>query len=408
MHTKKYLQNIGLCKKSTKLKLLDDYLDKHFNYSTLKLGIIGGGQLGKIMSQKAKKMGFHVTILDPTFNCPAAQVSDKHIMGGFHDKDKLEQLVQETDVTTFELEHVDTSILKEMYDHGHRIHPSPYVIELIQNKYEQKKLLDEHGVLVPAYKSVEREEDLGSFGFPVIQKAKREGYDGKGVMMLKSADDLSSAIQAESFIEELVDIDKELATIVARNIEGEIKCYPVVEMLFDERVNICDSVMAPARIDHDIEIKALEISKKSIEVLDGVGIFAVELFLTKEGEILVNEIAPRPHNSGHYTHEACATSQFEQIIRAVTNLPLGSTKLISPAVMVNLLGELGYEGEPFIEGIHDALEIPELSFHFYGKSFTKPFRKMGHVTVLDDDVDEALKKASQAKKILKIKGSKKL
>jgi 5-(carboxyamino)imidazole ribonucleotide synthase len=383
-------------------------VEKNFNYSSLKLGIIGGGQLGKIMSQKAKKMGFHVTILDPTYNCPAAQVSDKHIMGGFHDKEKLEQLVQETDVTTFELEHVDTSILKELYDHGHNIHPSPYVIELIQNKYEQKKLLDERGIPVPKYKSVESEEDLASFGFPVIQKSKKEGYDGRGVMMLKSADDIANCIKSESFIEELVDIDKELAIIVARNIEGEIKCYPVVEMLFDDRVNICDSVMAPARISKEIEEKAVEISVKSIEVLEGVGIFGVELFLTNSGEVLVNEIAPRPHNSGHYTVEACATSQFEQIIRAVTNLPLGSTKLISPAVMVNLLGEEGYEGEPFVEGIHDALEIPELSYHFYGKSYTKPFRKMGHVTVLDDDVDGALEKATKAKDILKVKGSKKI
>ena len=383
-------------------------MDKNFNYSGLKLGIIGGGQLGKIMSQKAKKMGFQVTILDPTYNCPAAQVSDKHIIGGFHDKEKLEQLVQENDVTTFELEHVDTSILKELYDHGHIIHPSPYVIELIQNKYEQKKLLDERGIPVPRYKSVESEADLASFGFPVIQKSKKEGYDGKGVMMLKSADDLPNAIRSESFIEELVDIDKELAIIVARNIDGEIKCYPVVEMLFDDRVNICDSVMAPARITPEVEQKAVEISTRCIKALDGVGIFGVELFLTKKGEILVNEIAPRPHNSGHYTIEACATSQFEQIIRAVTNLPLGSTKLISPAVMVNLLGEEGYEGEPFIEGIHDALEIPELSFHFYGKSYTKPFRKMGHVTVLDDDIDEALRKANLAKSILKVKGSKQL
>jgi 5-(carboxyamino)imidazole ribonucleotide synthase len=383
-------------------------VDKDFNYSGLKLGIIGGGQLGKIMSQKAKKMGFQVTILDPTYNCPAAQVSDKHIIGGFHDKDKLEQLVQENDVTTFELEHVDTSILKELYDHGHNIHPSPYVIELIQNKYEQKKLLDERGIPVPKYKSVESDADLASFGFPVIQKSKKEGYDGKGVMMLKSADDIPDCIKSESFIEELVDIDKELAIIVARNIDGEIKCYPVVEMLFDDRVNICDSVMAPARITQAVEEKAVEIASKCIEVLDGVGIFGVELFLTKSGEILVNEIAPRPHNSGHYTIEACATSQFEQIIRAVTNLPLGSTKLISPAVMVNLLGEEGYEGEPFIEGIHDALEIPELSFHFYGKSYTKPFRKMGHVTVLDDDIDEALRKANMAKSILKVKGSKQL
>jgi 5-(carboxyamino)imidazole ribonucleotide synthase len=383
-------------------------VDKDFNYSSLKLGIIGGGQLGKIMSQKAKKMGFTVVILDPTYNCPAAQVSDRHIMGGFFDKDKLEQLVQETDVTTFELEHVDTSILKELYDHGHKIFPSPYVMELIQNKYEQKKLLDEQGIHVPAYKDVHSVEDLKSFGFPVIQKAKKGGYDGKGVLMLKTPEDIEKSIEAESFIEELVDIDKELAIIIARNIEGEIKSYPVVEMLFDERVNICDNVMAPANISQEIADKVTEISVKSIEVLDGVGIFGVELFLTKSGEILVNEIAPRPHNSGHYTVEACATSQFEQIIRAVTNLPLGSTKLISPAVMVNLLGEEGYEGEPFIEGIHDALEIPELSFHFYGKSFTKPFRKMGHITVLDDNVEVALAKAIKAKLILKVKGSKKV
>ncbi|MDP3022893.1 MAG: 5-(carboxyamino)imidazole ribonucleotide synthase [Sulfuricurvum sp.] len=383
-------------------------MDKNFNYSNLKLGIIGGGQLGKIMSQKAKKMGFHVTILDPTFNCPAAQVSDKHIMGGFHDKEKLEQLVQETDVTTFETEHVDTTILKKLYDNGHNIHPSPYVMELIQNKYEQKKLLDERGIPVPKYRSVETDEDLASFGFPVIQKTKMEGYDGKGVLMLKTPEDIKNCIKTESFIEELVDIDKELAVIVARNIEGEIQCYPVVEMLFDDRVNICDIVMAPAKISQEIEKKVLEISVKSIEVLDGVGIFGVELFLTKSGDVLVNEIAPRPHNSGHYTVEACATSQFEQIIRAVTNLPLGSTKLLSPSVMVNLLGEEGYEGEPIIEGIHEALEIPELSFHFYGKSFTKPFRKMGHITVLDDDIDKALEKAMRAKSVLKIKGSKRI
>lgn len=384
-------------------------MDKDFNYSGLKLGIIGGGQLGKIMSQKAKKMGFHVTILDPTYNCPAAQVSDKHIMGGFHDKEKLEQIVQESDVTTFELEHIDTSILKELYDHGHNIHPSPYVMELIQNKYEQKKLLDEKGIAVPAYKNVTNKEDLATFGFPVVQKAKMGGYDGQGVQVLRTTQDIETkALPTESFIEEMVDIDKELAVIVARNIEGEIKCYPVVEMLFDERVNICDSVMAPARISKEIEEKSLEVCKRSIEALDGVGIFGVELFLTKSGEVQVNEIAPRPHNSGHYTVEACATSQFEQIIRAVTNLPLGSTKLISPAVMVNLLGESGYEGEPFIEGIHDALEIPELSFHFYGKSFTKPFRKMGHITVLDDNIDEALNKANKAKEILKIKGNKKV
>lgn len=383
-------------------------MDSSFNYSTLKIGIIGGGQLGKIMSQKAKKMGFNVTILDPTPNCPAAQVSDRQIIGGFYDKEKLTQLVNECDVTTFELEHVDTSVLKELYDNGSRICPSPYVMELIQDKYEQKKLLDERGIPVPKYKNIENNEDLKSFGFPVIQKARKGGYDGKGVMLLKTEDDISNCIKGDTFIEELVDIQKELAIIVARNIEGEIAAYPVVEMLFDERVNICDIVMAPARISHDIEEEAKDIAIKSIEALDGIGIFGVEMFLTKQGKILVNEIAPRPHNSGHYTVESCATSQFEQIIRAVTNLPLGSTKLICPSVMVNLLGEEGYEGEPFIDGIHDALEIPCLSFHFYGKVQTKPFRKMGHITVLDEDINEALNKALKAKDILKIKGSKKI
>jgi 5-(carboxyamino)imidazole ribonucleotide synthase len=361
-------------------------MNKTFNYSTLRVGIIGGGQLGKIMAQKAKKMGFHVTILDPTPNCPAAQVSDKQIIGGFHDEGKLSQLVEENDVTTFELEHVDTSILKKMYDDGNKIYPSPYLIELIQDKFKQKELLDKKG-------------------FPVIQKARKGGYDGKGVVLLKSKDDLSKAIKADSFIEELVDIEKEIAVMVARNIEGEIVCYPVVEMLFDERVNICDIVIAPARIDEGIRKQVEEIAIKSIEVLDGVGVFGVELFLTKDNRILLNEIAPRPHNSGHYTIESCLTSQFEQLIRAVTNLPLGSTKLISPSAMVNLLGEEGYKGEPIIEGTHEALEISGLSFHFYGKEQTSPFRKMGHITVLDESLDEALKKAQIAKQILKVKGS---
>jgi 5-(carboxyamino)imidazole ribonucleotide synthase len=380
-------------------------MNKTFNYSTLRVGIIGGGQLGKIMAQKAKKMGFHVTILDPTPNCPAAQVSDKQIIGGFHDEGKLSQLVEENDVTTFELEHVDTSILKKMYDDGNKIYPSPYLIELIQDKFKQKELLDKKGIPVPLYKEVKSEACLESFGFPVIQKARKGGYDGKGVVLLKSKDDLSKAIKADSFIEELVDIEKEIAVMVARNIEGEIVCYPVVEMLFDERVNICDIVIAPARIDEGIRKQVEEIAIKSIEVLDGVGVFGVELFLTKDNRILLNEIAPRPHNSGHYTIESCLTSQFEQLIRAVTNLPLGSTKLISPSAMVNLLGEEGYKGEPIIEGIHEALEISGLSFHFYGKEQTSPFRKMGHITVLDESLDEALKKAQIAKQILKVKGS---
>ena len=383
-------------------------MNKDFNYSNLKLGIIGGGQLGKIMAVKAKKMGFHVTILDPTQDCPAGQVSDKQILGGFFDKEKLEQIVRENDVTTFELEHVDTEVLKKLYDEDHNIFPSPYLMELIQDKYKQKEFLDKKGIPVPKYKNIQTSSDIGSFGFPVIQKARKGGYDGKGVSLIKNEEDTQSILKGETFIEELVDIKKELAVMVSRNAQGEIACYPVVEMLFDDRVNICDIVIAPAKISEKINTQAKEMAIKCIEALDGVGIFGIELFLTNDDEILVNEIAPRPHNSGHYTVEACETSQFEQVIRAVANLPLGSTKLISCAAMVNLLGDENYVGEPVIEGIHDALEIKGLSFHFYSKKETKPFRKMGHMTVLDEDVDTALQKAKKAKDILKVKGTKKL
>lgn len=378
------------------------------NYSHLKLGIIGGGQLGKIMSQKAKKMGFHVTVLDPTPNCPAGQVSDAQIVGGFYDQAKLVELIRTCDVTTFELENVDVEALKPLFDQGYAIYPSPYTIALIQNKYEQKKFLDSKGIPVPTYKDVKTPSCLESLGFPVVQKAKKGGYDGRGVMVLKSKEDLKNAIQGESFLEEMVNIDKELAIIVARNLQGEVACYPVVEMLFDERVNICDSVMAPARIAPALAQEVKDIAIACVESFEGVGIFGVEMFLTKEGKILVNEIAPRPHNSAHYTIESCVTSQFEQIVRAVTGLPLGSTELIIPSVMVNLLGEEGFEGEPLLEGLPEILALDKLSFHFYGKSHTKPFRKMGHITVLDHNLDLALARALKAKDIFKVKGTKPL
>lgn len=383
-------------------------MGKKVNYARLKLGIIGGGQLGKIISQKAKKMGLHVTILDPTPNSPAGQVSDVQIVGGFYDCDKITQLVTSCDITTFELEHIDAKCLKNLAAKGYNILPSPAVLESIQDKYLQKKLLFENNIPVPAFKEVNSLEDLSAFGFPVIQKVKKGGYDGRGVLRLNSIKDTQNAIKAPSFIEELVEIDKELAVMVARNDDNQIATYPVVEMLFDERVNICDSVLAPARIDDALHVKAKELAVKSIETLNGVGLFGVEMFLTKDGQILVNEIAPRPHNSGHYTVESCVTSQFEQVVRAILNLPLGSTKLISPSVMVNLLGEEGFEGEPIIEGLKEALKIDGLSFYFYGKEKTSPFRKMGHITVVNEDINLALKNAMKAKDIIKIKGSKPL
>lgn len=374
-----------------------------FHYPLAKIGIIGGGQLGKMMTQKAKKMGFYVTILDPTPHCPAAKVADKQIVGGFHDENKLRELVERSDVTTYDIEHVNVRFLKEMVDEGNKIYPSPYLLEVIQDKLKQKDVLHKSGVPLPMYQEIDPHTLPGKFGFPVVQKARKGGYDGRGVIVLKSKSDLDKALKVESFVEKFINFEKELAVMVARSVKGEVKCHPVVEMIFDERANICDMVIAPAKIGKETEEEAKEIAIKSVETLDGVGIFGVEMFLTKDKRVLVNEIAPRPHNSGHYTIEACVTCQFEQHIRAITGLPLGSTKLLSPAVMVNLLGEEGYEGDPFVEGLPQALSVEGLSFHFYGKAITRPFRKMGHVTILDKDLEKAIEKAKGVKEFLKVK-----
>jgi len=377
-----------------------------FDHQSIKIGIIGGGQLAKMMAQAAKKMSFYVAILDPTPNCPAAQVADRQIVGDFYNEDKIQEIVLDSDVTTYDIEHINTSILKKLVAQGHIAHPSPELLEIIQDKLKQKEILNKAGISVAQYRKVDSLDALNSFvkefGFPVVQKACKGGYDGRGIFVIKNENDIKKAIQAESFLEEFIDFEKELAVNVARNVSGEIKCHPVVETIFDEKANICDVAIAPARIKKEIEEKAKETAVKCVEVLNGVGIFGIEMFLTKKGRVLVNEIAPRPHNSGHYTIEACVTSQFEQHIRAITGLPFGSTELFTPAVMVNILGEEGYEGEPVLKGVEEALSIPGLSLHFYGKTTTKPFRKMGHMTVVDKDIEKAIEKAEKARGFLKI------
>jgi len=376
-----------------------------FGYPIKKIGIIGGGQLGKMLSQKAKQMGFYVISLDPSAACPAASVSDELIVSDFYNPEKLKELVEKSDITTYEIEHINTSVLKELYDKGYNILPSPYCLEIIQDKLRQKQVLKEAGLPVPRFKKVDSFDIsfFESFGFPLVQKTTKGGYDGRGVVVIKSKDDINKVLKTESYVEEFVDIEKELAVIVARNKKGDVVSYPVVEMVFDETANILDMLIVPARVEKDIEDEAKKVAIKAVEALQGVGVFGVELFLTKDRKVLINEIAPRPHNSGHYTIEACITSQFEQHLRAICDLPLGSTKLLSSAVMINLLGEDGYKGTPVIEGLEDALSIEGVSFHFYGKKLTAPFRKMGHVTIVDDDLERAIEKAKKVKEVLKIK-----
>ncbi len=367
-----------------------------------RIGIIGGGQLARMSIQAAKQMGFFVTILDPTPQCPAAQIADAHIVGDLYDAAKLEQLAKVSDVLTYDIEHIDVEILKQLHQQGHIIYPSPNTLALIQDKLIQKQKLADNNIPVPKFEVAEITTETK---FPIVQKARHGGYDGKGVVILNSIDDINKALSSPSMLEERIDFEKELAIIIARTAKGEIATYPVVEMVFDEKTNICDIVAAPAAIDQTTAEHARKIAIQSVEALEGVGVFGVEMFLTKSGDILVNEIAPRPHNSGHYTIEACITSQYEQLIRIISGLPLGSTEQLKPAVMLNLLGEQGYTGNPQIEGLSTALKIPGLSYHFYDKLTTRPFRKMGHITILDNSLNQAMTKLEQVKDILKIKGT---
>jgi 5-(carboxyamino)imidazole ribonucleotide synthase len=368
-----------------------------------KIGIIGGGQLGKMMTQAAKKLGFHVTILDPTQHSPAGQVADIEITGHFKDPEKLHHIVESCDVTTYDIEHIETGILTEL-SKKHTIYPSHKILTLIQDKSLQKEAFYRHAIPCARFLkgSTPLSEVMKHFSFPLVQKMNQGGYDGRGVFVAKTEAELKPIPQDQFFYEEFIPFEKELAMLIARNPQGEIRTYPLVEMHFDPRANICDLVIAPARVSKELERKAVLIAIHCMDVFQGVGVFGIEMFLTKTGEVLVNEIAPRPHNSGHYTIEACITSQFEQHIRAVTGLPLGSTELLIPAVMMNLLGEPGHEGPPEFQGIQEALKIEGLSMHLYGKKITSPFRKMGHLTIVDKNLDHALLKASLAKTFLKV------
>jgi 5-(carboxyamino)imidazole ribonucleotide synthase len=377
-----------------------------FPYPIKRIGIIGGGQLGKMTAQVAKQMGFYLTVLDATPQCPAAHIADQQIIGNLYDAEKLRHLAKVSDVLTYEIEHIDTQTLQILHDEGHTIYPSPQLLATIQDKLFQKQMLEKNKVPVPQFEAIDEltPAKLASVKFPIVQKARKGGYDGKGVVILKNKNDLKKALQTPSMLEEFIDFNKELAIILARAPTGETVCYPVVEMVFDDRTNICDIVAAPAQVEDAVALEAQRVARQAIEALDGVGVFGVEMFLARDGRILVNEIAPRPHNSGHYTIEACMTSQFEQLIRIISGLPLGSSDLLQPAIMFNLLGEEGYRGQPIIEGLAEALAIPGLSFHFYDKATTHPFRKMGHITILDTQLELALAKLQKIKNILKIKG----
>jgi len=371
------------------------------------LGILGGGQLGRMLIQSAINYNQDIHILDPDSNAPCKDIAQQFRVGSLKDFDTVYAFGKDCDVITVEIEAVNTEALQKLAEEGKKVFPQPAILKLIQDKREQKQFYLQHGIPTADFVLTENKADvIAKKAFlPAVNKLGKEGYDGRGVQILRSEDDLDNAFDAPGLLEKLIDFDKEIAVTVARNEAGDLVAYPAVECAFHPTANLVEFLFAPAQISPEIEQKAQEIAKEVILKLDMVGILAVELFVTKSGEVLVNEIAPRPHNSGHHTIEANFTSQFEQHLRSVMNWPLGNPDLRCPAAMINLLGEDGFSGPVLVEGKEEALAEKGVYIHLYGKKLTKPFRKMGHVTILDDDISSLKAKAYRIKELIKIKST---
>ncbi|WHH60134.1 5-(carboxyamino)imidazole ribonucleotide synthase [Petroclostridium sp. X23] len=367
-----------------------------------KIGIIGGGQLGRMMTVEAKRMGYHVTVLDPTPSSPAAQVADEQVIASFRDTSAIEKLAGDCDVITYEFEHINADILIDLEEKGYRVYPSGKSLKKIQDKYVQKEMLKNAGILVPEYMIINDIKDMSgcidTIGIPFILKTRSGGYDGKGNFVIKTREQIGKAMEEfkgyNLMAERFVEFERELSTIVVRNLKNDCVVYPIVENIHEN--SILHLTKVPSNIDSVIEKKVRDIVVKIMEVLDDYGVFCIEMFLAKNGEVYVNEIAPRPHNSGHYTIEACTTSQFEQLVRVITGMPLGSTELCCPCVMVNILGNDTLEGQYRFEGIEDVLDDHDVHLHLYGKQSTKNMKKIGHITVLNNSVEVAEQKALTA------------
>ena len=373
-----------------------------------KVGILGGGQLGKMLALAAGNWHLPIFALDTSVDFPAGGLVSHFTEGSFKDFEDVLNFGRTVDVLTIEIEHVNTEALKQLEQEGIVVHPSPRALEIIKDKGLQKQFYATHNIptsnfqLYPDEHSVKEALENGGLDFPFVQKSRTAGYDGRGVAVIRSAEDLPKLLPGACVIEDLVPIEKELAVIVARNPDGEIAAFPTVEMEFNPVANLVEYLLSPARISDELTQRATSLAKQTIEAYDLCGLLAVELFLDKSGRLMVNEVAPRPHNSGHHTIDSCYTSQYEQHLRAIINLPLGSTRLKCPAVMVNLLGSEGHTGPASYLGVGPCMAKEGVKVHIYGKTLTKPFRKMGHVTVLDSDLDLARNKAEWVKDHLRV------
>lgn len=373
--------------------------------TALKIGVLGGGQLGRMMIQSAINFNLEIHMMDPDSSAPCAHIATTFRQGNLKDYEAVMAFGADMDLLTIEIEAVNTDALKELQKQGKIVYPQPDVIELIQDKRKQKTFYKANRIPTADFVLTENKAEVQNHAalLPAVNKLGKEGYDGRGVQILRTEADLDKAFEAPSLLENLVDFKKELSVIVARNADGQVCCFPLVELSFHPEANLVEFLFAPAEVSPAIEKQAYALAEDVIQKLNMVGLLAVEMFLTQEDELLVNEIAPRTHNSGHHTIEANVTSQFDQHIRAILNLPLGDTTLIKPAAMVNVLGEPDFSGPALYEGMKELLGIPGAYLHLYGKKLTKPFRKMGHITITDENVIALKSKAIKVKEILKVK-----
>jgi 5-(carboxyamino)imidazole ribonucleotide synthase len=377
---------------------------KYFYHPDFKLGILGGGQLGRMFIQEAINFDVRVYIMDESEIAPSRELANHFTFGSITNYEDVYNFGKDKDVLTIEIENVNVAALYQLEKEGVKVFPQPRIIELVQDKGLQKQFYVENNIATAPFYLVENRNEISSYitELPFMQKMRIGGYDGKGVTVLKDEDDIINGFDAPSVLEEFVDFEKELSVIVARNENGEVASFPVVEQEFNSEANLVEFLISPANVNSEVEDKARDIAEKIINKLEMVGLLAVELFLTKNGEVLVNEIAPRPHNSGHQTIEGNITSQYEQHLRSILNLPLGSTDLVEASVMLNLLGEKGHTGKVYYKGLEDVLKMKGVKPHIYGKAITKPFRKMGHITIVNKSLEKAKEIAEQVKATLKV------
>lgn len=380
-------------------------MKKQWNGNQYKLGMLGGGQLGRMFIQEALNYDVHVHCIDPDPNAPCKYIASTFTVGSLNDYQTILDFGQDKDVITVEIEHVSVAALAELEKQGKKVFPQPRVLTIVQDKGLQKQFYADHSLPTAPFTLVANKAELLEKhpAFPFVLKLRTGGYDGKGVQIIRSEADLKSAFDAPCVIEEMIPFAKELSVIVARNENDETAVYPTVECEFNPTANLVEFLFSPAEIRPEIERKAEQIALQVIDQLQMVGILAVELFLTQEGDLLINEIAPRPHNSGHHTIECCYTSQFEQHLRSIVNAHLGATDLITPGVMINLLGEDGFEGNAVYENLEEVMAMKGVMVHLYGKQTTKSFRKMGHVTIYGPELEPLKSTGRTIAQRLKIK-----